>query len=97
MNSFELIVVIFVSFVIGSFLTFIFFHKTYEKCEHCEEAFERNKDTWLGYYQLFTVIQMMFEDGLSYEEIKETVEKTHSLIAKAERTLCDEWRTESRV
>ena len=90
MNSFELIVVIFVSFVLGSFLTFIFFHRTYGKCENCEEALERTKDTWLGYYQLFTVIQMMFEDGLSYDEIKETVEKTHSLIAKAERTLYDE-------
>lgn len=90
MTNTELIICLFISFIAGTFLSYFMFHQPKDYCEECDAINEGLKDTWLGYYQLFTVIQMMFEDGLSYEEIKETVEKTHSLIAKAERTLYDE-------
>lgn len=85
-----LIISYFVSFLIGSVLTFIVFKRKKQSCAYCDDSWDRLKKTWTGYFQLFTVIKNMFEDNIKYEDIKETVIMTHELISKGEEKFYNE-------
>ena len=90
MNNFQLVILLFISFVCGSSLTFTFFHRTKEKCEICDDLYNQLTNTWTGYFQLFTVVKTMFDNNISYESIKDTLDKTYEILLIAEKEFIDE-------
>ena len=89
-NNTILIISYFVSFLIGSILTFIIFKRKKQSCAYYDDSWDKLKYTWIGYFELFKVVRDMFEDNVPYEDIREVVLVTYDLISKGEEKFYNE-------